>query len=77
MTNKQEFLIEGIVSDIANWLIEERSMTLQKALDTIYNSQFFEKLQNPSTGLCTESSAYNYELLVSEIENGKLIQTEI
>lgn len=77
MTNKQEFLIEGIVSDIANWLIEERSMTLQKALDTIYNSQFFEKLQNPSTGLCTESPAYNYELLVSEIENGKFIQTEI
>jgi hypothetical protein len=77
MTNKQEFLIEGIVSDIANWLIEERSMTLQKALDAIYNSQFFEKLQNPSTGLCTESSAYNYDLLVSEIENGKFIQTEI
>ena len=77
MTNKQEFLIEGIVSDIANWLIEERSMTLQKALDAIYNSQFFEKLQNPSTRLCTESSAYNYDLLDSELKNGKIVQTEV
>ena len=56
MTNKQEFLVEGIVSDIAKWLMEERSMTLQTALGTIYNSQFFEKLQNPDTGLCSESS---------------------
>ena len=51
MTNKQEFLVEGIVCDIAKWLMEERSMTLQTALGTIYNSQFFEKLQNPDTGL--------------------------
>lgn len=77
MTNKQEFLVEGIVSDIANWLIEERSMTMQTALGIIYNSQFFEKLQNPGTGLCTESSAYNYDMLISEMENGKIVQTEI
>lgn len=77
MTNKQEFLVEGIVSDIAKWLMEERSMTLQTALGTIYNSQFFEKLQNPDTGLCSESSAYNYDLLVSEIEHGKIVQMEI
>ena len=77
MTNKQEFLVEGIVSDIANWLIEERSMTMQTALGIIYNSQFFEKLQNPGTGLCTESSAYNYDMLISEMENGKIVRTEI
>ena len=77
MTNKQEFLVEGIVSDIANWLIEERSMTMQTALGIIYNSQFFEKLQNPGTGLCTESSAYNYDMLISEMENGKIVETEI
>jgi hypothetical protein len=45
MTNKQEFHIEGIISDIAKWLIEERS-------------------------------AYNYDLIISELENGKIVQTE-
>ena len=76
MTNKQNFLVESIVGDIAKWLMEEQGLTLQTALGTIYNSQFFEKLQNPDTGLCTESSAYNYDILLAELKNGKLMQTE-
>ena len=63
MTAKQEFLVEGIISDMAKWLMEERKLSLQAALGLIYNSQTFEKLQNPATGLCTESYAYNYDLL--------------
>ena len=77
MTNKQGFLVEGVVGDIAKWLMNERSMTLKSALSIIYNSQFFEKLQDPDTGLYAESSAYNYYLLVSEIINGKIVQADI
>lgn len=77
MTAKQSFLIEGIVSDMAKWLMVERSVSLQNALGLIYNSQTFEKLQNPATGLCSESSAYNYDILVSELKNGKIVQTEV
>ena len=77
MMAKQEFLVEGIVSDIAKWLMEKRKLSLQSALSLIYNSRTFELLQNPATGLCTESSAYNYDLLDSELKNGKIIQTEI
>ena len=77
MTAKQEFLVEGIVSDMAKWLMEERNLSLQVALGLIYNSKTFEQLQNPATGLCTESSAYNYDLLDSELKNGKIIQSEI
>ena len=46
-------------------------------MSLIYNSKTFELLQNPATGLCTESSAYNYDLLESELKNGKIVQTEI
>ena len=77
MTAKQEFLVEGIVSDMAKWLMEERNLSLQVALGLIYNSKTFEQLQNPATGLCTESSTYNYDLLDSELKNGKIIQNEI
>jgi len=76
MTNKQGFLVEGVVGDIAKWLMNERS-TLKCALSIIYNSQFFEKLQDPDTGLYAESSAYNYDLLVSEMRNGKIVQADI
>lgn len=77
MTAKQEFLVEGIVSDMAKWLMEDRNLSLQVALGLIYNSKTFEQLQNPATGLCTESSAYNYDLLDSELKNGKIVQNEI
>ena len=77
MTAKQEFLVEGIVSDMAKWPMGERNLSLQVALGLIYNSKTFEQLQNPTTGLCTESSAYNYDLLDSELKNGKIIQSEI
>jgi len=76
MTPQQEFLVEEIVSDMAKWLMEDRNLSLQAALSLIYNSKTFELLQNPATGLCTESSAYNYDLLDSELKNGKIIQMD-
>ena len=77
MTVKQSFLVEGIVSDMTKWLMEDRSVSLTDALGIIYNSQTFEKLQNSATGLYSESSAYNYDILISELENGKIVQTEV
>lgn len=77
MTNKQEFIIEGIVCNNAIWLMEERSMTLQVTLTAIYISHFFEKLQNSYTGLCSKISAYSYGLLIFEIENGKIVPAKI
>ena len=76
MTEQQNFLIEGIVGDMALWVMQEREVTLDLALSLIYNSITFEKLQSPATGLYSESSAYNYELLKSELNNGKLIQID-
>ena len=48
MTAEQEFLVEGIVGDMAKWLMEERNLSLQVALGLIYNSKTFEQLQNPA-----------------------------
>lgn len=76
MTEQQSFLIEGVVGDMALWVMQEREVTLDSALSLIYNSTTFEKLQNPVTGLYSESSAYNYELLKSELNNGKFIQID-
>ena len=61
MTVKQSFLVEGIVSDMAKWLMEDRSVSLTDALGLIYNSQTFE----------------NYDILASELANGKIVQTEV
>ena len=77
MTEKQKFLIKEIQKDMVQWLIQERNLSLADALNTIYNSETFEKIQNVNTGLYLESSAYNYNLLEDELKFGKLTQMEI
>ncbi len=49
-------------------------MDLQEAISTFHNSETFAKLEDFSTGLYIESPAYVYNLLMSELKNGKLVQ---
>ena len=42
-----------------------------------YESEVFEKLNDPETGLYLESPAYIYDLFRLEKTAGKIVQTEI
>jgi hypothetical protein len=69
---KIKFLIDSLVEDMAKYLMEEKSLSLIDALDTIYNSQTYEKITDLSTGLYFQSSDYNYNLLQHEMKYGKV-----
>lgn len=69
-------LIEGIIQDLIKFLCEEKSFSIEKSMDLIYNSLVFEKLTDVETGLYRESSSYIYELLSDELNEGALIQKE-
>ena len=56
-------LLNARIKDMAIWLMEDFSYYLEEALDCVYNSELFEKLQDIETGLYYQSSGYNYELL--------------
>lgn len=70
-------LIEGVTQDLIAYLIEDRQVDIEEVMDMVYNSATYEKLVNSDTGLYRESSAYVYELLKDELNEGKLIQKEI
>lgn len=53
--------------------MEDFKYSLEEALDCVYNSELFERLQNLETGLYYESSGYNYELLKDELKYGKIV----
>ena len=74
--NKIKALIEGVTQDIIADLVEE-NCTIENAMDTLYNSETFEKLCDSETGLYRESSAYVGGLLRDEIAYGKLVQIEV
>ena len=64
-------LINARIKDMAMWLMEDFKYSLEEALDCVYNSELFEKLQDLETGLYYQSSGYNYELLKEEIKYGQ------
>ena len=58
---------EDIVKDMISRLMEERGLSMQDAFDKVYNSQLFEKLNDPKTGLYFQSSGYVYSYLLDEL----------
>lgn len=66
-----QFLLEGISTDIIGWLMRDNGLTLSDAISTWYNSETFEKVSEPKTGMYIESSAYNYDFLKRELLTGR------
>lgn len=66
-----QFLLEAISTDIIGWLIRDNGLSLREAISTWYNSETFEKVSDPQTGMYIESPAYNYNFLKRELFSGK------
>jgi hypothetical protein len=69
-------LIEGVTQDLIVFIVEDKNVLIEEAMSILYSSAIFEKLSNSDTGLYRESSAYIYELLKDELEEGRLVQKE-
>lgn len=71
MEKNFQFLMEAISTDIIGWLMRDNSISLSEAISTWYNSETFEKVSEPKTGMYIESPAYNYEFLKRELHTGR------
>ena len=67
-----DFMLEGMTSDLAVMLMERRKMPMTDALDTLYNSETYEKLSDPRSGLYFQAPGYVYDFLDKEIEYGRM-----
>lgn len=67
-----EYQIECTTRDLADKLVENFSMTVPQALRVVYNSETYEKLINPKTGLYFQSPLYVYAFLKNEVLTGKM-----
>lgn len=66
--NDTLFTIEDITTQLATWLMDDNNMSIQEALDRVYNSKLYTKIQDISNGLIAQSDAYLYDCLCSENE---------
>ena len=67
-----EYQIECTTRDLADKLVVDFSMTVPQALRVVYNSETYEKLINPKTGLYFQSPLYVYDFLKNEVLTGKM-----
>ncbi len=67
-----EYQIECTTRDLADKLVENFFMTVSQALRVVYNSETYEKLLNPKTGLYFQSPLYVYDFLKNEVLTGKM-----
>ena len=70
-TQEQKLLIDGIIADLALFLVEDDGMTVNGALNTIYNSDYYNLLNNIDTELYLRGSLNNYHYLRRELDCGK------
>ena len=66
------FMIEELVKELTLRLKDERGLTKRQALDTVYNSETYTKVFDLRTGLFSQSTAYVYSILETEILTGKI-----
>lgn len=69
---QRQFLIECIATDLAHILIEEQGYDMNHALDVIYNSDTFQKLENPKTCLYYQSTTYLCDMLEEELASSTI-----
>ncbi len=70
--SREAFMIEELVKDLILKLMEDNKMSMTEALDAVYNSDTYEKIQDLDTGLFSQSTAYVYSILKREITEGKI-----
>ena len=72
MIHDIQFQIECLAAELAEMLMAEYGWDIRRALDELYSSVTFSKLNDPECGLYYQGAVYIFQYLKSEIETGKI-----
>ena len=63
----RQFQIEHLTQELVTMLMDDRNMTMEQALDTVYRSHTYEKIEKASTGLFYQGAVYVMDMLEEEL----------
>jgi len=72
MSNDVQFQIECLTSELVQMLMKGYNWDMRRALDELYDSQLYAKLNDPDCGLYYQSAVYLFQLLNNEMAFGKI-----
>lgn len=64
--------VEFLATDLTQMLMEHYGWDMMKALDVLYSSETFARLNDPECGLYYQGAVYVFSFLKNEIETGKV-----
>lgn len=74
LTPEQIQLLKDELSvEIAGFLVDDYHYTPEEAIDVLYTSETFERLQDDSTGLYYQSPGYVYSFLQNELKTARVV----
>ena len=63
----RQFQIEHLTQELVTMLMDDRNMTMEQALDTVYRSHTYKKIEKASTGLFYQGAVYVMDMLEEEL----------
>lgn len=68
-----QLLKDELSTELAGFLVDDFHYTPQEAIDVLYTSETFDRLQDDATGLYYQSPGYVYSFLQNELKNAKVM----
>ena len=65
-SKEQDFLIQNIISQVVNYIAEDRSISPEEALKVFFSTEISKKIEDLETGYYLESPSYIYEVWKKE-----------
>lgn len=72
MNHDIQFQIECLTTELAEMLVDKYGWDIVKALDELYSSETYSRLNDPACGLYYESPVYVFSYLQKELETGRI-----
>jgi len=70
---QRELMVADMVKSLALLLLQkDGSLTMERALDLVFNSDTYAKVQNPATRLYFQSPRYVFAFLEEELRHGRV-----
>ena len=69
---QKQLMKDELNVELTGFLMDDFHYTPEEAIETLYTSETFERLQDDATGLYYQSPGYVYSFLLNELNNAKI-----
>ena len=70
---QRQLLKDELCVEIAGFLVDDYQYSPEEAIEVLYTSETFDRLQDDATGLYYQSSGYVYSFLQNELKIARVV----